>query len=330
LVIVAASLLFLIGMLVLVVDLGHMIAVKREMVRAADAAALAAAQECALGGTTPSADANIAASEIATHNYAGSQLVSLSFYPDVAQCNKPTTTSPKLVTAKLTTSVDMFFAGIFGISSGTVTAQATASWERAGPIPITVNVDSLSGCQWPSGPTPAPFPKECVIEYPKNTLLQPRWGILDLENWDSIQGSCPLSASYVTDIINGGGWTEPLDLNSHWPATSPPTYDCLDNGMQFSSWAALEGRTFLFPVIDVPTSLTDVTDPENPILFEDDPTCDEPSGCNVTNANVIDFVQLQVLAVDKGEHEGDTIVLTVKVVGSNPGSVSGIWIRLVD
>jgi len=342
LVIVALSLLFLFGMLVLVVDLGHMIAVKREMVRAADAAALAAAQECALGGSTPSADANDAASAIATDNYPGSQLVSLSFYPDVAQCNKPTTTSPKLVTAKLTTTVDLFFAPVLGISSpGTVTAQATASYESAGPIPISVNVAPLTKCQDYLKDHPD---EDCVIEYPKDSLLEPRWGILDLANWGQKLYSCPLSASYITGIIDGGGWRGPLPLNGD-PPGSAPTYDCLDNGMQFSSWDALEGRTFWFPVIDVQNSIL-----ANGSLVKDVPECvtsvapspsPSPSGspsasptpairppdCRVAIADVVDFAQLQVLDV---VNNGSTVVLTVKIIPGPLSSVPGIAIRLVD
>jgi Flp pilus assembly protein TadG len=305
--IVALSLVFLIGMLALTVDLGRMIAVKREMVRAADAAALAAAQECAL--RHGSSAAQRAAETIANENHASSDLVSFTIDP---QCDNPTTTDAKLVTVKFQTTLNMFFAGIFGINSGSVGAQATASWKAAGPIPITVNVAPLENCKL--RPT-----ENCVIEYPKDTLLEPRWGILDLAHWNQTLDRCPLSASYVTDIITGGGWPEPLPLNSRWPKTSPPTYDCLDNGLQFSSWDALEGRTFWFPVIDVPTSLT-----ENGLMVGQDPACPK---CNVVNANVIDFVQIQVLTV---VNQGSTVILTTKIIPSNPSSVPGIEIRLVD
>jgi Flp pilus assembly protein TadG len=305
--IVALSLVFLIGMLALTVDLGRMIAVKREMVRAADAAALAAAQECAL--RHGSVEAKKAAETIATENHAGSNLVSFTIDP---QCDNPTTTDAKLVTVKFQTTLNMFFAGIFGINSGTVGAEATASWKAAGPIPITVNVAPLENCKL--------RPEEnCVIEYPKETLLEPRWGILDLEHWNQTLDSCPLSASYVTGIITGGGWPEPLPLNGKSGETSPPTYDCLDNGLQFSSWDALEGRTFWFPVIDVPTSLT-----ENGLKEGLDPACPK---CRVVNANVIEFVQMEVLTV---VNEGSTVVLTTKLIRSDPSSVPGIAIRLVD
>ena len=47
LMIVAISLVVLIGMLVLTADLGRMVASRRDFVRASDAASLAAAQQCA-------------------------------------------------------------------------------------------------------------------------------------------------------------------------------------------------------------------------------------------------------------------------------------------
>src|SRR3972149_1344243 len=52
LMIVALCLLILLGMLVLTVDLGRGVAYKRQLVTGADAAALAAAQQCALGNGT--------------------------------------------------------------------------------------------------------------------------------------------------------------------------------------------------------------------------------------------------------------------------------------
>ena len=56
LMIVAISLLALLGMVVLTFDLGRGVALKRNMVNAADAAALAAARECGLAhGTAPAA-----------------------------------------------------------------------------------------------------------------------------------------------------------------------------------------------------------------------------------------------------------------------------------
>ena len=332
LVIVALSLLFLIGMLVLVVDLGHMIAVKREMVRAADAAALTAAQDCALrrGSTVARQEAGA----IADENHAGSQIVGFTVDPE---CDEPATTTPKLVTVKLSTAVDMFFAPIFGINTSSVVAQATASWVAAGPIPISVNVAPLRHCQ---------LVKEdpCVIEYPKDSLLEPRWGILDLANWDDpTLRSCPLSASYVTGIINGGGWPDPLPLNGD-PPGSLPTYDCLDNGMQFSSWDALEGKTFWFPVIDVQNSIL-----ANGSLVKDVPECVtsvapspspspsvspsaspapeiRPPDCRVVNADVIDFVQMEVLTV---VNQGSTVILTTRIIPAI-SSVPGIAIRLVD
>ena len=311
LVIVAASLLFLIGMLVLVVDLGHMIAVKREMVRAADAAALAAAQECALGDG--SGDAKDAARALATANYAGASLAPLIFVPS-EECDTPTTTTPKLVTVKLSTAVDMFFAPIFGISSGTVTAQATASYEAGWPIPITVDVAPFENCKLHPEPDGS-----CVIEYPKDTLAEPRWGILDFANWNHPEvTSCPLSASYVTGIINSGGWRDPLPLNGDPPGTDP-TYDCLDNGMQFSSWDALEGKTFWFPEIDVTQSIM-----ASGSLY--DPGCTSGPQCRVVVADVIGFVQLEVLDV---VNDGSTVTLTVKIP-SDPVPVPGIAIRLVD
>src|SRR6187549_3514500 len=75
--IVAISMIVLLGMLVLTVDVGRGIAVKREMVAGADAAALAAAQQCAMGNNEP--DARAAAEDVLAQNKSAAVLTPSGF-----------------------------------------------------------------------------------------------------------------------------------------------------------------------------------------------------------------------------------------------------------
>ena len=90
--VVAVTLLVLIGMLVLTVDLGRAVAVKREMVSGTDAAVIAAAHECALGHSYGQATA--AANAILAQNKSGAVLNG----PISAPGCGVTPTEPQLVT----------------------------------------------------------------------------------------------------------------------------------------------------------------------------------------------------------------------------------------
>lgn len=305
--IVAISLFVLVGMLVLTVDLGRMVAVKREMVRAADAAALAAAQECAFGNGSGAATS--AALQIAGTNHDGASLASPLIFDSPTACDDLTSGGAKLVTVKLTTSLNMFFAPIFGINSGSVVAQATATWATPGTVPISVNAAPLEVCKAASSQGPT----ECTFEYSSDQFQEPRWGILVLELWNQPDTSCPVSASYTNNIISGGGI---------WPLPEPvPAYDCLDSsGNQASTWMSLKGKTFWFPVVDIPTSIL-----ANGNLVENDPGCTSGPQCRIVSAWVTDFVKMKVLDVKPGNPE----VLTVELVPSR-SSIAGMEIRLVD
>ncbi len=317
--IVAISLIVLLGMLVLTVDLGSMVSVRREMVRAADAAALAAAQECAMGPSGPfGGDPMQAATQIAATNHAGASVSSLTF-DQPGECDSPTIAGAKLVTVKLTTSVDMFFAPIFGVSSGTVTAQATATWESPGTVPIAIFLGPLEACKalWTD-----PTVTECTIEYPMDALGQPRWGVLGLTQdlWGK-DADCSLSADWANSIINGGGiW--PL------PTPPPPQWDCIDNGVQSSTWSLLPPNTFWFPVVDLDLSKGHVVPGGGgePCTGADIPTLQlQNKDCQITRAWVIDFVKLKVLSSDPGNPPTITVVRV-----PSTGSRAGVEIRLVN
>ncbi|WP_131104176.1 pilus assembly protein TadG-related protein [Ornithinimicrobium sufpigmenti] len=138
-VIVAIVMLVLIGFAGLGVDVTSAYARSQEVQNAADAAALAAAQECAQGDLDCSVGApplvRAMAERLAGENVR-TPVEDVVVDPDGNQ-----------VTVRVTAQHENFFAGAFGVETFTVVRAATAQWEapQAGPamLPLTV-----SGCNF--------------------------------------------------------------------------------------------------------------------------------------------------------------------------------------
>ena len=136
---VAISLIVLIGMAVLTFDLGRGVMLKRNMVNAADAGALAAARECGLAHGEASAMA--AAGELVADNNDAATVTGLQIDPDPAVCSgagNPDPDGKNTVTVTVSVPQEYFFAQIFGFDGGTVVASATAEWtlQLSGPAPL--------------------------------------------------------------------------------------------------------------------------------------------------------------------------------------------------
>jgi Flp pilus assembly protein TadG len=147
--IVAISLLVLLGMLVLTFDLGHGVALKRNMVNAADSGALAAARECGLANGEASAKA--AAGVLVADNNAAATVTGFQIDPNPAVCSgagKPDPDGKNTVTVTVSVPQEYFFAQIFGFDGGTVVASATAEWtlELSGPAPLKVEALKVDEC----------------------------------------------------------------------------------------------------------------------------------------------------------------------------------------
>jgi Flp pilus assembly protein TadG len=302
LVIVALLLLALVGMLVLVFDLGRVVAIRRDMVNASDAAVLAAAQQCALGNEakTPGV-ASAAATSLISQNDGDATLQSIQGLED---CRTPVGVAPKLLTVNSTVTVDYFFAQIFGLSSGPVQTTATAQWGPVGfakPVPITVNNATLVGCSIPQTIPPPGQHVDCDLSYPKDLLQEPRWGVLDLSHWnDPSAAPCHVDAATLKALIASFGWKDVLPLN--YPTA---TYDCLDNGLSDAVWETIEGKTLTFPVIDVPNSTGQGCSGAD-------------AGCQLDTADVIGFIQLFV-PIGGVEKSGSTVIIHAQWNGPSTG-----------
>ena len=146
---VAISLIVLIGMAVLTFDLGRGVALKRNMVNAADAGALAAARECGLANGEASAKA--AAGELVADNNGAAKVTGFQIDPSPAVCSgggNPDPDGKNTVTVTVTVPQEYFFAQIFGFNSGSVVASATAEWtlELSGPAPLKVEALKVDEC----------------------------------------------------------------------------------------------------------------------------------------------------------------------------------------
>jgi hypothetical protein len=293
-VIVAVVMVAVIGMVALVTDVGGLLVARRRVVTATDAAGLAAAQSFATseGGLCGTPGGNAAAQAKAT-TFAQDNLSTASvesFAPDCAN---------KSVKVQYKTPVNFIFAQVIGAGSGdAVPAISTAIWGpvgRAKPAPIMVFQSQLAGCGIPDN-VPAPgMTIPCDLTYNTHASLGPPfWGELDLSQWNSSTPShCQVDANELVAEIEAGGWHDYLDLNG----SGTPTPDCADNGRSTSVFAALDGKTLIFPVVS------------------DTPISD--GGSDGVVMNVIGFVKLTISTHDNGS----TITLHTDWAGptSQPG-----------
>src|SRR6476659_2478655 len=146
-VIVALCLVALIGMIVLVVDVGGLLWNRRAMVNASDAAALSAAKSCILPATMDPQTAEQAADALAAQNSTGADTAPINILQSLG-CD---TADTGYVTVQYSANQQLFFAGIFGANQRPVTTQATAIWGPAGaanPMPIVIYQDWFQNCEF--------------------------------------------------------------------------------------------------------------------------------------------------------------------------------------
>jgi hypothetical protein len=236
---VAISLIVLIGMAVLTFDLGHGVALKRNMVNAADAGALAAARECGLANGKPSATA--AASELVTDNNSAAEVTNVQIAPSDAVCSgagNPDPDGHNTVTVTVRVPQEYFFAQIFGFKGGQVVASATAEWtmELSGPAPL--KVESLKVDECLKGGTGS----HCYVGYEDDDA---QYGWLNFpEGWPekgepNPPTSCPSSGGandlkdYVGQMGTGDSGFGPLLWNV-------PVWVCAKDGKNSSALHAIQ------------------------------------------------------------------------------------------
>jgi Flp pilus assembly protein TadG len=232
------------GILMLVIDLGGLVAEKRVMVRAADSAALAAAQSCARSSLARE-DPEAVADRYATRNEEGAT----GGITESVGCHA----GPGRVTVRYTVQKEMFFAPLIGIDTSTVAAEATATWGSPGLLPIEINLGDNGG--FTSCNIYADDGEICYVLFDndrnKAGLDEPgAWGFLNLETWGVGEGGpCPSAGHDLTEWIRG---------QTAYVLYGIPDWVCRSPGNPQSVWSGLEplvGQIRTFPINDPVKSL---------------------------------------------------------------------------
>ena len=246
LLIVALALVAVVGMLVLVFDLGSLVSTRRTAVKAADAAALAAAQSCFDGDA---AGAPVAAQQLALANMQDSG-TSLSGTTStiIAQEGCGTSREYGYVTVRVATNQDLFFAPIFGIDSHGIAAEATAAWGMVvgPPVPVMASIggpNAFSSCDVPD-PTAG---DTCYVLMDNDHNGGGQFGFLSLTDWYPV-GTDPLTM----DCNSAGGTNLILDeiagISMPRYVYGAPAWSCQVPGESARTWPTLSGLTRWFPL----------------------------------------------------------------------------------
>lgn len=268
-VIVAICLVVLMGAVALTVDIGGLLYRRREMVNGADAAALAAAMECAKGNGLP------AATSAANHQFEGSSPSSSAGGYSLESIDvSPGCVGPAgHVTVRYTSEQPLYFAPVLGFSDRhAVTTEATASWGLAGPFPIAVNIgppNAFKTCSIEALPG-----TECFYLFDNNQNGNGDWGFLNLEQWDwpTDQGCHAAGgANLIADEITGAAAYSQFVFKV-------PAHVCQISGLKGKDWnkalTSIIGQTRSFPIND-------------------------PSGTTAKRWYVVGFAQMTILGVDQ-------------------------------
>jgi Flp pilus assembly protein TadG len=269
---VAICLFVLLGMLVLTFDLGRIVAVRRDMVNASDAAALAAAQACA-----QQRDYDVANAAAATLVGENSKNLSETTMDDLdaPQCETLDGTL-KYASVHAQTTVNYYFAQIFGFDDGPVGTTATAAWGPAigvaNPVPLRLLNASVLSCieVAPGVPRPVGYAgPECAFGFDntsQNSHSSSQWGILDFpEGWPTGPPNpmeCNSQAGGSNDVIDYLGGVVGDFFPVMW---TNPVYVCAEGGLSANvmNWIidwliANIGEDLIFPVMADPAQFPPV------------------------------------------------------------------------
>jgi hypothetical protein len=250
--IVALTLIAIMGMLVLVVDVGGLLWARRQMVNGSDAAALSAAQTCAT--INDEDDPEDMADLFAVPNASG---VDTSGQNIIDQDNCDTGVSG-YVTVRYSKDQQLFFGPVLGSgSSAAVTTEATAHWGGVGfsdgVIPLVIYSGFLQGpaCDVPN----VPEGRVCYFWEDNELSGEGNFGFLDVEDgWNVAPGdSCPNQGGdqILKDWIDGTRTVDTLHLNypfATWVCTRAGNHS---EPQVWSALRTLTGEIRVFPVVGV-------------------------------------------------------------------------------
>jgi hypothetical protein len=260
--IVVLSLVAIIGMVVLVVDVGSLLLTRRAMVNTADAAALSAAMSCAR--TNDTEDPEESADQLAVPNTVGlAPGHGGVVWAETVNCD---TGEAGYVTVEYEVPRSLFFVPALGLpNETTVVSKATASWGGAGntgegKMPVVIHAGAFQGaCDIPH------VQPETICTLWFDNSIEPfspsTFAFLDIDaQWNVPASHNCTSAGGANQLMNWINGTSPAgDTALNDP---PPTYVCAFGGLQGNVTAAvwgeitkLKGQIRDFPVNDPATQL---------------------------------------------------------------------------
>jgi hypothetical protein len=320
-VIVIVSLLALMGMLVLSVDLGGMLAKRRGMVTAADAAALAAAESYARDeaeALVNDGPAQTQADLLATSNISNAVRDDYIVQTGIGGESCVPVSACGSVTVKYHGVTKLFFGPILGFGqSATIHSQATAIWGPAGggnPTPIMIQYNWMTDeCERPF-PDPNP-PVNCGFWLnDHDDDGNPLWAWLNLNpypgssaGWNVPIGfNCPnVGASDRSDWINGINVPD-LPVNQA-PA---PTFVCTTSGHASSNFGDLQDQIGEYRVLPVNDARGQFAPPGQ--VDKDGNWCEPRTPCTPDKFDIVGFTELRI---DDVLHGNDPLAIGI------PGSM---------
>jgi hypothetical protein len=303
LVIVAVMLIAILGFTVIVVDVGGLLTLRREMVRSSDSAALAAAQSYASN--------NAAAASGQADSFAGANVDSPTRTLFSPQAGLPgfscVSTACGSITVRYTKNQQLYFAPVLGLNSvEDVAHTSTAIWGPPGggvpTVPLVASDTAIGDCNLP-GAAPG---DTCTMFYSAagdGTTSASSFGWLNLSSsgWNVGPGTGGCSGPGAS-TVNGWLDTPVLDLTLNWPLA---TYVCPANGVVDSNWQTLHTMATAHAIVSFP-----VTDKDGSYSSAHGGTA--PHGSIPTSSggtakyDAVGFVSLQLMALYDGS---DPLVL---------------------
>jgi hypothetical protein len=305
--IVALSLIALMGMVILVIDVGGLLVMKRRLVTTADSATLAAAQQCAQGNGEIVAVAE--ANEVAEGNVDTSR-GKVAFTPSCTASNGE-------AFARYRAGQQLFFAPILGLGDDmTVSAPAKAIWGPAQSglaVPLMVSAiqfrDKCSTIFPP--PTTIPPGKKCGFYYDSDDIGTASWGWMNLRLWDMDKTDhCVAPGAKDREDWIYNNYPDLLSLN--W---TDPTYVCTDTGAANANWQDVEdiiGDVRTFPVNDPDGSISLLAGgPAGHGQVDRDgdlcpPAQELANNCTLDKYDIIGFTVFKIFALYDGDEDEAT------------------------
>lgn len=247
------------AILALAIDGGLLLVKFRQVRRANDAAALAAALSCASGdGSTA---ANDQADSLAGANVDSPQRISIVYGPSGGPECDP---SGGEVTVTYRATQSLLFGPAIGLASPRpVERSATAAWGGAGDAsnvaPLMLNMDRLGTCDITNPPSPSLQIgiTQCVFYWNNSPTFDGdgMWGLMNLDPYNNKSTQWYVPGNFNCPGVGGNdirGW-----LGSGYPGDlflnpNGATYVCRGTGFQTGpvdqGLDGAEGKTFAFPV----------------------------------------------------------------------------------